>query len=90
MIRAMLRLLADFNELTVSDRAWLLFLADRQLDEAFVVELGLKRGDRVQLFPYEDDFEVEGVLDFGPANAPASDTIPVWYAQIDWDTFRRF
>lgn len=79
----MIRLFTDYNEMSVTDRAWLLKLGDRYLDDALVAELGLKRGDRVLLFQDEgEDDECEGVLDFGPANAPASDIEPVWYVQL--------
>ncbi|WP_269516044.1 hypothetical protein [Brevundimonas subvibrioides] len=79
----MIRLFNDYNALSVTHRAWLLMFRGRELDDALVTELRLKRGDRVLLFQDEgEDDEWEGVLDFGPANAPASDIEAVWYVQL--------
>lgn len=85
----MFRVFTDFNELSVTERAWLL-LHEGQPLAVVLADLGLQAGDRILLFQDERDFDVEGVLAFGPANAPASDIHPVWYAQIDWTTLRYF
>ncbi|MDR3508499.1 MAG: hypothetical protein P4L64_11425 [Caulobacteraceae bacterium] len=59
----MLKIYCDFNDGTENNRYWILWYAEKPLDEQ-VEMLGLAEGDRVILYQDEDDFEVEGALLF--------------------------
>ena len=82
---AMMRLQTDFNALPSDERAWLLLFEMRPLDD--LTTIGLAEGDRVRLFQDEGDFDVEGVVGFGPVGPPALPE-PRWFVAVDWSTLR--
>lgn len=84
----MLKLQTDFNVLSVTEQAWLLW-KDGQRFEIIAGATGAKPGDRIILFE-PDDFEVEGDLAFGLVSAPAPTDREMWFVKVDWTTLRRF
>ena len=81
----MISLWTDFNALSETDQAWLLFADGKPLVNVANV-LSVSRGDRVRLFQDADDFHVEAELDFGAVSPPAPSSDPRWFARIDWKT----
>ncbi|MPZ41221.1 MAG: hypothetical protein GEU95_24880 [Rhizobiales bacterium] len=58
----MLRVLTDFNARTQDDLCFILKYGGVDLNTR-VDELGLSKGDKVILYPDEEDFEVIAILD---------------------------
>jgi hypothetical protein len=83
----MLKLQTDFNALSVTDQAWLLWL-DGQAFEHIADSVGASVGGRVTILE-PDDFEVEGYLAFGLVSVPAPNDREMWFVKIDWTTLRR-
>lgn len=81
----MLKVFADFNDRTSDGACWNLRHDGNDLEKK-IDELGLIKGDRVQLFQDEDDFEVVAVLDFRYVDIMQRD---VWVAVPDWSTLVR-
>lgn len=84
----MIRLQTDFNAISIDEKAWILLVENRRFED--LTPLGLAVGDRVLLFQdANDDFDVEGVVGFGPVGPPALPE-PRWFVAVDWSTLRNF
>ena len=82
----MLRVYCDFNDSTVDDLHWLLFMEGAPFGN-LAAALGLQEGDRVMLFQDEDDFEVEATLHFDRRDPYFMGSRLC--ARPDWSTLRR-
>jgi hypothetical protein len=79
----MLRLYADFNEMT-EDGNSVFIAADREIDQETIRQLA--PGLRVILYQDEDDFEVEAIVE--PEEAFPNRIF--WYGRLDWNTLKQF
>jgi hypothetical protein len=82
---AMLKVFTDFNARTSNGMCWILKYDGSDLGKK-IDELGLARGDKVQLFQDEDDFEVVAVLDYRFVDILQREA---WVAVPDWSTIIR-
>lgn len=81
----MLKVLTDFNARTNEGLCFILKYRDRDL-ESQIEELRLSKGDKIILFPDEDDFEVTATLDKQYVDLLAQEA---WVAIPDWSTLVR-
>jgi hypothetical protein len=81
----MLRVLTDFNAATPDDLCWLLKYQGVDL-EVQADTLKIARGDKIILYPDEDDFDVSATLDFQFVDVLGRQT---WVAVPDWSTLVR-
>ena len=80
----MLRLNTDFNEMTENDEAWLLFLDKEKITK--MSSPPVSRGEKVILYPDEEDFEVTAVMDFRFVSIIGRES---WVAIPEWSTIVR-
>jgi hypothetical protein len=81
----MLKLLTDFNASTHDDVCWILKYDGKDLEQR-INDLKSAVGDKVLLFPDEDDFEVTAVLDYRYVDILGR---KAWVAVPDWSTLIR-
>jgi hypothetical protein len=83
--QTVLRIYTDFNARTPDGICWILKYRDIDLEKQ-AQHLHLTKGDKVILYPEEEDFEVIADLDFKHVDVLGHE---IWVAVPDWSTLVR-